>query len=72
MKSVVSVSTAAFALVFAGAAQAADLPTAPAYKAPAVAAVYNWTGMYVGVNGSYGWVIKIRSFFSETGLTAQA
>jgi outer membrane immunogenic protein len=55
MKSVVSASIAAFALVSAGAAQAADLPTAPAYKAPAAAAVYNWTGMYVGVNGGYGW-----------------
>ena len=39
-----------------GYATAADLPAAPAYKAPApVAAVYNWTGFYVGVNGGYGW-----------------
>lgn len=55
MKNIASVAIAAFALVGAGTAQAADLPTAPAYKAPAVAAVYNWTGMYVGVNGGYGW-----------------
>ncbi len=35
-------------------AKAADL----AVKAPPVtpvAAVYNWTGMYIGVNGGYGW-----------------
>ena len=39
-----------------GYAAAADLPAAPAYKAPApVAAVYNWTGFYVGGNGGYGW-----------------
>jgi outer membrane immunogenic protein len=37
--------------------RAADLPTAPEYKAPyqAPAAVYNWTGVYLGVNGGYGW-----------------
>jgi outer membrane immunogenic protein len=32
---------------------AADLPEAP-YKAPVVATVYNWTGIYFGVNGGYG------------------
>jgi len=40
------------------AAQAADLPIAP-YPPPAAPAVvrqvYNWTGIYVGVNGGYGW-----------------
>ena len=55
MKSIVSVSIAAFALICSGTAQAADLPVAPAYKSPAVAAVYNWSGLYVGVNGGYGW-----------------
>ena len=41
----------------AGAAAAADLPTkAPIYKAPVVAPLYSWTGLYVGVNvgGSWG------------------
>ena len=34
---------------------AADLPV-QAYKSPPVVAqVYNWTGLYVGVNGGYGW-----------------
>jgi outer membrane immunogenic protein len=54
-----------FALFFlslmswAGAAGAADIPapapaTAPVYVPPR-AAVYNWTGFYVGAMGGYGW-----------------
>jgi len=37
-------------------AYAADLPPAPVYRAPEtpVAQVYNWTGIYLGVNGGYG------------------
>jgi outer membrane immunogenic protein len=37
-------------------AHAADLGQRPIYKAPAVAAaVYDWTGFYVGGNAGYGW-----------------
>jgi outer membrane immunogenic protein len=36
-------------------ANAADLPTKAYTPAPVVAQVYNWTGLYVGVNGGYGW-----------------
>ncbi len=44
---------------FAGSANAADIPapgpaTAPVYVPPR-AAVYNWTGFYVGAMGGYGW-----------------
>lgn len=43
-------------LVIAGHSDAADLPNAPTYKAPvATAAVYNWTGFYIGGNAGYGW-----------------
>src|SRR3954471_2163870 len=37
-------------------AKAADLPPQPArYAAPIAVASYNWTGIYLGVNGGYGW-----------------
>lgn len=36
-------------------ANAADMPTKAYVPAPVVAQVYNWTGLYVGLNGGYGW-----------------
>jgi outer membrane immunogenic protein len=36
-------------------ANAADLPNRPAYQAPAIVPVYNWTGFYVGVEGGGAW-----------------
>src|SRR5262245_58976987 len=37
-------------------AYAADLPPRPARAPVAVQApVYNWTGLYIGINGGYGW-----------------
>jgi len=37
-------------------ALAADMPVKMPMKAPPVfAAPYNWTGLYVGINGGYGW-----------------
>jgi outer membrane immunogenic protein len=37
-------------------AEAADIPR-PVYKGPvrSVVAYYNWTGLYVGINGGYAW-----------------
>jgi outer membrane immunogenic protein len=34
---------------------AADLAARPYTKAPVAAAVYNWTGFYLGANAGYGW-----------------
>jgi outer membrane immunogenic protein len=35
---------------------AADLPVkAPYYKAPAYVAPFSWSGLYIGINGGYGW-----------------
>jgi outer membrane immunogenic protein len=52
----ITIATASFAALVS--AHAADLPMRPTYQAPAAVAVqqvYNWTGIYVGVNGGYGW-----------------
>jgi len=52
--------TAILSLAAAGTALAADLPQpapvqAPAVYVPTVAPVYNWGGIYVGINGGWGW-----------------
>lgn len=50
----------ALALAIASPALAADLPPvsapprAPAAYVPAVSPIYNWNGIYVGINGGYG------------------
>ncbi|MBN8989377.1 MAG: porin family protein [Rhizobiales bacterium] len=46
---------AAFAAVSSSCVLAADLPVQAYKSAPVAAQVYNWTGLYVGVNGGYGW-----------------
>lgn len=46
---------AVFAAVSSTCAFAADLPMQAYKSAPVAAQVYNWTGLYVGVNGGYGW-----------------
>lgn len=54
MKRIMTLLASAAVLLSPVVARAADL----AVKAPPptpVAAVYNWTGFYIGVNGGYGW-----------------
>src|SRR5579863_7178900 len=65
------------ALAFAAAGQvfAADLPRpgpapqAPAAYIPTVAPVYNWGGIYLGLNGGYGFG---SSKWSGAGLNTQS
>jgi outer membrane immunogenic protein len=46
---------AAIAALIAGPGVAADLPVrAPAYKAAPLAAVWSWSGLYIGIDGGYG------------------
>lgn len=49
------IGAAAFVAFSLASAFAADLPTQTYKSAPVVAQIYSWTGLYVGVNGGYGW-----------------
>jgi outer membrane immunogenic protein len=65
----------AFALIAGGQALAADLPPAPAPRAPATyvpvaVPVYNWSGIYIGVNGGYGFGTSNWSSPAATGFPA--
>ncbi|MBR0756517.1 porin family protein [Bradyrhizobium jicamae] len=55
MKKLLLTVAAAF-LTFSGSASAADLAARPYTKAPPpmVAAIYDWSGFYIGVNGGWG------------------
>ncbi|HWL30866.1 MAG TPA: outer membrane beta-barrel protein [Xanthobacteraceae bacterium] len=51
-------TAAVAAIIGFGAAQgavAADLPARPVYKAPVMAPVYNWSGIYIGGHIGGGW-----------------
>ncbi len=59
MKKFLLGATALTALAMTAPASAADLAARPYTKAPvAVAAVYDWTGFYVGANGGGAWSRK--------------
>ena len=47
------VAAAAIAVAAYRPALAADLP-APSLPPPLPAAIYNWTGFYLGINGGFG------------------
>jgi outer membrane immunogenic protein len=50
-----SAAAASVLLLVSANANAADLPPQPAAYVPAVATAYNWTGIYLGINGGWGW-----------------
>jgi len=65
MKRIVFAALSMIALA-SGSTFAADLPSGPAYKAPAsFAPVYSWTGCYVG--GNMGWAFGRGEITDSTG-----
>ncbi len=70
MKKNALLSAVAMTLLVADAASAADLPSAPQYKAAPIAApmMYNWSGFYIGANGGYGWSNQCIDITAINGL----
>jgi len=69
MKKLLLGAVSAIALSLSVPANAADLAARPYTKAPppVVAAVYNWSGFYIGLNGGYGSSHKCWDFVDITG-----
>jgi outer membrane immunogenic protein len=64
--------TAAVLVISAGTASAADLPQpAPYAKAP-VALAYDWTGLYIGAMGGYGWSDQVRATIGGLAVSASS
>lgn len=55
----------ALAVLASAPALAADI-AAPVYKAPVIAPVSNWNGLYLGINGGYGWGSTAWNFTAPT------
>lgn len=59
MKKILLAAMGLVAVSMSASAFAADLPARPYTRAPAfIAAVYDWTGFYIGLNGGGGWAHK--------------
>jgi outer membrane immunogenic protein len=70
MKKVLLVTASLIALGAAAPAFAADLAARPYTKAPAmIAAVYDWSGFYIGANGGWGSSHKCWDFLPAAGGT---
>jgi outer membrane immunogenic protein len=68
MKKVLLVSASLIALGAAAPAMAADLAARPYTKAPPmIAAVYDWSGFYIGANGGWGSSHKCWDFTTPAG-----
>jgi outer membrane immunogenic protein len=65
-KKILAISVAA--VTTAGTAAAADLPRGPAPYYPAPASVYNWNGLYAGLNIGYEWGKVTNSGFNPSGV----
>ena len=58
MKKLLFAATGLIAFGLAVPTSAADLAARPYTKAPMIAAVYDWSGFYIGLNGGGGWSHK--------------
>ncbi|WFU37635.1 outer membrane beta-barrel protein [Bradyrhizobium sp. CB82] len=69
MKKILVGAIGAVALSLSAPASAADLAARPYVKAPppAIAAVYDWSGFYIGINGGGGSAHKCWDFVTVTG-----
>ena len=68
-RSILAMAALALALLFAAPSFAADMPGRygePAYVSPA----FGWSGVYVGVNGGYGWVSSDWTGIGTAGSTS--
>lgn len=66
----IALAAAALSALLTGAASAADLAARPYTKAPPMAAaVYNWTGFYLGADVGYGWGRSTGTLATAAGLS---
>src|SRR5438045_184717 len=66
------IASAAITLALVPIASGADIPVEAPPRAPVPAALYNWTGFYVGGNGGYSWArsdIAIDEAFTLSGIS---
>jgi outer membrane immunogenic protein len=70
MKKTIFAATVMTMAVAAGTAVAADLPRGPApyYSAPAPGGVFNWSGLYAGLNIGYEWGKVTNSSIDPRGI----
>jgi outer membrane immunogenic protein len=70
MKKIFLGAAALVALGMAAPASAADLAARPYTKAPPpmIAAIYDWSGFYIGINGGGGWSHKCWDITNDAGL----
>ena len=69
MKKLIAAAAATIVLGLAAPASAADLAARPYTKAPPmVAAIYDWSGFYIGVNGGWGTSRNCWDFTDPSGV----
>ena len=67
MKKILGLAAALATAGVVGSASAADMPVKMPVKAAPVVAPYNWTGLYVGLQGGYAWGSSVQFFTAGAG-----